>query len=65
MRAGTSSAGVEPSCVEEAQLWQIAPRTSRQTVRGVERISPTGPQSAVHNIAAAISDMADRPVLNP
>ena len=32
---------------------------------GVARIRPIGPHSAVQNVADAMSDMADRPVLVP
>ncbi len=66
MRVGRSSAGVDPSSVsKKASCGRLRPTTSRQTVRGVDRIRPSGPHSAVQKVAAAISDSADRPVEVP
>src|SRR6185437_8440646 len=39
--------------------------TTTQTVRGVERNSPTGPHSMVQKIAAIMIASDDRPVLEP
>ena len=65
-RLGRSSAGRLPSSTSRnANCGRCRPITSRHTVSGVDSTSPTGPHSAVQNVAATISDMADRPVLAP
>ena len=42
---------------------RFAPMTTRQTVSGVERMSPTGPHSHVQNTAATMSAIGVTPVL--
>src|ERR1700691_5509301 len=41
------------------------PATSKHKVRGVETISPTGPQSQLQNTAAMTTDKGDNPVVWP
>ena len=41
------------------------PMTTRQTVSGVDRNRPTGPQSVVQNTAAMMIAKEERPVLEP
>ena len=66
MRLGRFSAGAEPGSVPKNAIWgRLRPWTSRQTVSGVDRIRPSGPQRAVQKVAAAIDDSADNPVEVP
>ena len=41
------------------------PSTTRQRVSGVDRISPTGPQSQPQKMADTITERGERPVLWP
>ena len=41
------------------------PITTRHTVNGVARTSPTGPHIQVQNTAATMSAIDDTPVLDP
>src|SRR5215217_37257 len=51
------------SIKESRSMWR--PRTTRQTVRGVAKTRPIGPQSIVQNVAARTTATGDRPVLWP
>ena len=60
------SAGWSPSItVRNASRSTCRPSTTRQTVSGVARINPTGPQSHVQNVAEVMTAIGESPELCP
>ena len=61
-----ASAGSSPSSTSKKPSWGTwRPSTTRQTVSGVDRSSPTGPHSVVQTTAATRTAIGESPVLEP
>ena len=64
-RHGSSTGSLPSRTLRNPNCGTCRPSTTRQTVSGVDRSSPTGPQSQVQKIAAARIAIDERPVLAP
>ena len=62
---GSSTGSLPSRTLRNSNCGTCRPSTTRQTVSGVDRSSPTGPQSQVQKIAATMMASGERPVREP